>query len=146
MDPLYLALCLLILIGTALTRKRSGISYLLALTCWVGSEIATNLISSPWSSAGYVAFYPFIFLAIPGLFEIAVSSQLVRLIDGAVLVLGSSTIATALLLRSFEADFLHLLYPVCDIVILIAVLVAFVRRPINGRSLLVLTGFLIYTA
>ena len=146
MDLLYLALCLLILIGTALTRKRSGISYLLALTCWVGSEIATNLINSPWSSAGYVAFYPFIFLAIPGLFEIAVSSQLVRLIDGAVLVLGSSTIATALLLRSFKADFLHLLYPVCDIVILIAVLVAFVRRPINGRSLLVLTGFLIYTA
>ena len=146
MDALYLVLCLLILVGTAFTRRRSGISYLLALCFWVSSEIATNLINSQWSSAGYVAFYPFIFLAIPALFEIEVHGQLVRLIDGAVLVLGSSTIATTFLLRSFKADFLHLLYPVCDIVILIAVLVAFVRRPINGRSLLVLSGFLIYTA
>ena len=146
MDALYLVLCLLILVGTTFTRRRSGISYLLALCFWVSSEIATNLINSQWSSAGYVAFYPFIFLAIPGLFEIEVRGQLVRLIDGAVLVLGSSTIATTFLLRSFKADFLHLLYPVCDIVILIAVLVAFVRRPINGRSLLVLSGFLIYTA
>ena len=146
MDALYLVLCLLILVGTAFTRRRSGISYLLALCFWVSSEIATNLINSQWSSAGYVAFYPFIFLAIPALFQIEVHGQLVRLIDGAVLVLGSSTIATTFLLRSFKADFLHLLYPVCDIVILIAVLVAFVRRPINGRSLLVLSGFLIYTA
>ena len=146
MDSLYLVLCLLILVGTAFTRRRSGISYLLALCFWVSSEIATNLINSQWSSAGYVAFYPFIFLAIPALFEIEEHGQLVRLIDGAVLVLGSSTIATTFLLRSFKADFLHLLYPVCDIVILIAVLVAFVRRPINGRSLLVLSGFLIYTA
>ena len=146
MDALYLVLCLLILVGTAFTRRRSGISYLLALCFWVSSEIATNLINSQWSSAGYVAFYPFIFLAIPALFEIEVHGQLVRLIDGAVLVLGSSTIATTFLLRSFKADFLHLLYPVCDIVVLIAVLVAFVRRPINGRSLLVLSGFLIYTA
>ena len=146
MDALYLVLCLLILVGTAFTRRRSGISYLFALCFWVSSEIATNLINSQWSSAGYVAFYPFIFLAIPALFEIEVHGQLVRLIDGAVLVLGSSTIATTFLLRSFKADFLHLLYPVCDIVILIAVLVAFVRRPINGRSLLVLSGFLIYTA
>ena len=146
MDALYLVLCLLILVGTAFTRRRSGISYLLALCFWVSSEIATNLINSQWSSAGYVAFYPFIFLAIPALFEIEVHGQLVRLIDGAVLVLGSSTIATTFLLRTFKADFLHLLYPVCDIVILIAVLVAFVRRPINGRSLLVLSGFLIYTA
>ena len=146
MDALYLVLCLLILVGTAFTRRRSGISYLFALCFWVSSEIATNLINSQWSSAGYVAFYPFIFLAIPALFEIEVHGQLVRLIDGAVLVLGSSTIATTFLLRTFKADFLHLLYPVCDIVILIAVLVAFVRRPINGRSLLVLSGFLIYTA
>ena len=146
MDAIYLTLCLLILLGTLLTKNRCGLAYVLAISCWVASEVATNLIHSPWSSAGYVAFYPFVFLAIPGLFEIKVSDELVRLIDGAVLVLGSSTIATAFLLKSFKADFLHLLYPVCDIVILIAVLVAFVRRPINGRSLLVLSGFFVYTA
>jgi diguanylate cyclase (GGDEF)-like protein len=49
------------------------------------------------------------------------------------------------LLRNFRADFLHLLYPICDIIILVAVLMAFVRRPINTRSFLVLLGFVTYT-
>ena len=84
-------------------------------------------------------------LAIPALFEINQSGGLVRFIDGAVLILGSSTIITAFLLRNFRADFLHLLYPICDIIILVAVLIAFVRRPINTRSFLVLLGFLTYT-
>ena len=152
MDFTYLALTIAILIITALARNRSTAPYLVALIFWTSSEIATSFLFTGdalypyWSSAGYVAFYPFIFFAIPALFEINQSGGLVRLIDGAVLVLGSSTIATALLLRNFQADFLHLLYPICDIIILIAVLVAFVRRPINSRSFLVLTGFLVYTA
>jgi diguanylate cyclase (GGDEF)-like protein len=151
MDLTYLALSLAIVAATALAKSRGATPYLLALIFWVSSEIATSFpisgISSYalWSSSGYVAFYPLIFSAIPALFEINQSGGFVRLIDGAVLVLGSSTIATALLLRNFQADFLHLLYPICDIIILIAVLVAFVRRPINSRSFLVLMGFLIYT-
>ena len=144
MNLIYLAICAALLVATFFARKRNGTLYLLALCAWVGSEIATNYLPSQWltwASAGYVAFYPLIFVAIPSLFEINQSSEIVRLIDGAVLVLGSSTIASALLLRKIEADFLHLLYPVCDIVILIAVLISFARRPINGRSLLVLTVF-----
>lgn len=149
MDLIYLSLCLGILAATFFARNRNLISYLLALTFWILSEIATGLVNPElfnWASAGYVAFYPLIFLAIPTLFEIEISGELVRLIDGAILVLGCSAIASTILLRSFKSDFLHLLYPVCDLVILIAVLVAFVRRPINSRSLLVLSGFLIYSA
>ena len=149
MNLIYLAICAALLVATFFARKRNGALYLLALCAWVGSEIATNYLPLQWltwSSAGYVVFYPLIFVAIPSLFEIDQSSEIVRLIDGAVLVLGSSTIASALLLRQIEADFLHLLYPVCDLVILIAVLISFARRPINGRSLLVLSGFLIYSA
>ncbi len=149
MNLIYLAICAALLVATFFARKRNGTLYLLALSAWVSSELATNYLPSQWltwASAGYVAFYPLIFVAIPSLFEINQSSEIVRLIDGAVLVLGSSTIASALLLRKIEADFLHLLYPVCDIVILIAVLISFARRPINGRSLLVLTGFIIYSA
>lgn len=150
MDLIYLAICLAILVATVLAKNRNGLLYLFALSSWVLSEIATNLIQSPWSSTGYVLFYPLIFVAIPALFEIAQEGQLIRLIDGAVLVLGSSAILSAILsaifAKSFKADFLHLLYPVCDNIILIAVLVAFVRRPINGRSLLVLSGFLVFTA
>ena len=149
MNLIYLAICAALLVATFFARKRNGTLYLLALSAWVGSEISTNYLPTQWltwSSAGYVVFYPLIFVAIPSLFEIDQSSEIVRLIDGAVLVLGSSTIASALLLRQIEADFLHLLYPVCDLVILIAVLISFARRPINGRSLLVLSGFLIYSA
>lgn len=145
MNPIYLALCLAILLATLLAKSRNFI-YLAALALWIASEVASHLIETPWSSTGYVLFYPLVFVAIPALFEIDQSNEIVRLIDGAVLVLGSSTIVTALLLRNFQADFLHLLYPICDIVILIAVLVAFVRRPINGKSLLVLTGFVLYSA
>ena len=145
MNPIYLALCLAILLATLLAKSRNFI-YLAALALWIASEVASHLIETPWASTGYVLFYPLVFVAIPALFEIDQSNEIVRLIDGAVLVLGSSTIVTALLLRNFQADFLHLLYPICDIVILIAVLVAFVRRPINGKSLLVLTGFVLYSA
>ena len=145
MNPIYLGICLAILLATTLAKSRNNI-YLIALAFWIASEVATHFIESSWVSVGYVLFYPLIFLATPALFEIDQSNDLVRLIDGAVLVLGSSTILSALLLRNFQADFLHLLYPICDIVILIAVLIAFVRRPINGKSLLVLAGFIIYSA
>jgi diguanylate cyclase (GGDEF)-like protein len=145
MDLNYLAISLAILISTALARSKSAIPYLLAIICWFTSEVATNLNFSGWSSAGYVAFYPLVFLAIPGLFEINLSGSLVSLLDGAILVLGSSTIATVLLIRNFRSDFLHLIYAICDMIVLIAVLMTFVRRQINTKSFLVLMGFLIYT-
>lgn len=149
MNFIYLGFCAALFVATSFARKRNGILYLLALTAWISSEIATTFLPAEmlnWASTGYVLFYPLIFVAIPSLFEIDQSSEIVRLIDGAVLVLGSSTIASVLLLRQIQADFLHLLYPVCDLIILIAVLISFARRPINGRSLLLLTGFLIYSA
>jgi diguanylate cyclase (GGDEF)-like protein len=151
---LYLLYCAALLTLTFVGSRRSKIRqqhfYLLALIAWISSELATqlignNLVSFPWTSIGYVLFYPLIFVSIPALFEIAQESELVQLIDGAILVLGSSTIAAALLLRKLRADFLHLLYPICDLILLIAVLIAFGRRPITGRSLLILLGFLIYS-
>lgn len=154
-DLVYLGSCLTLLTTSLLARHRNGYLYFSALLLWVISEIISIFVISPWASFGYVAFYPLAFLAIPELFEITqkqdqiqeqVNRQhLVNLIDGAILVLGTSTIATALLLRSIQADFLHILYPICDLILLIAVLICFARRPINGRSLLVLIGFLIYT-
>ncbi|MEY4693174.1 MAG: hypothetical protein RL437_454 [Actinomycetota bacterium] len=146
MDLIYLALCLAILLATAIARNRNGLLYLLALTSWVISEITTNIFLTPWSSAGYVLFYPLIFVALPSLFEIEQAGQLMRLLDGSVLVLGTSAIFSAIFLRNFKSDFLHLLYPVCDIIILIAALVSFARRPINSRSFLALSGLLVFTA
>jgi diguanylate cyclase (GGDEF)-like protein len=134
------------LIATAIAKNRNGLLYLLALTSWVISEITTNIFPTPWSSAGYVLFYPLIFVALPSLFAIEPAGQLIRLLDGSVLVLGTSAIFSAIFLRNFKSDFLHLLYPVCDIIILIAALVAFARRPINSRSFLALSGLLVFTA
>lgn len=149
MDLFYLGAALAILALSIFARIKSesaGALLPLSIFSWLGSEIATQYSSSLWASFGYVAFYPIIFISIPKLFEIDQKNEIVRLLDGAVLVLGSSTVVSALLLRSIRADFLHILYPICDFVILIAVLVAFVRRPINGRSLLVLSGFIIYSS
>lgn len=144
-DLVYLSCGLLIILATYLAKFRNGSIYLGAVTVWVISEFASSITTSSWASAGYVIFYPLAFLAIPGLFELALSSGLVRWIDGAILVLGSSTIATALLLRTISADFLHILYPICDLILLISTLICFARRPINTRSLLVLSGILIYS-
>ena len=144
-DLVYLSCGLLIILATYLAKFRNGWIYLGAVTVWVISEFASSITTSSWASAGYVIFYPLVFLAIPGLFELALSSGLVRWIDGAILVLGSSTIATALLLRTISADFLHILYPICDLILLISTLICFARRPINTRSLLVLSGILIYS-
>ena len=145
---IYIAICAVLLALTYLanfSKSKLGSFYFFALAAWVASEIASQIIDSKWSSAGYVLFYPLVFMAIPELFEISQKTEIVRLIDGAVLVLGSSTIASALLLRQIHADFLHILYPVCDLIILIAVLVCFARRPITARSLLVLIGFILYS-
>lgn len=145
MDLGYLLASILILATSLLAKNRKSLLFSIALALWVTSEIATQLSVSLWASSGYVLFYPAIFLAIPALFEIESSGELVRLLDGVILVLGSSAIISALLFRHLQSDFLHLLYPICDLILLIAVLVAFVRRPINARSSLVLSGFLIYT-
>ena len=149
-SALYLLICAGIVLATYLSNFRTHTEqlnfYLLALISWVMSEVATQFINSVWTSTGYVLFYPLIFMAIPQLFEVAQETEIVRLIDGAVLVLGSSTIAAAFLLRRIKSDFLHVLYPICDLILLIAVLVAFARRPITGRSLLILLGFLTYSA
>lgn len=139
-------LCITLLIANYLARKRNGWLFLLAITCWVLSSLASQITSSQWASIGYVLFYPIAFVAIPTLFEIDEQSELIRLIDGTILVLGTSTISTALLLRKIQADFLHILYPICDLILVIATLVAFARRPITTRSFLVLSGFIIYTA
>lgn len=146
MDLFYLAICISLLLLATMAKHRNGLLFPIALLLWISSEIATWFFTSAWASAGYVAFYPIIFVAIPKLFEISQESELVSIIDGAVLILGSSTIASALLLRKLHADFLHILYPVCDLILLIAVLISFARRPITSRSLMLLFGFLIFTA
>ena len=150
MNLIYLAASILVLVITLFAKYRNGFLYLLALTLWVSSAFATELLSSSsaiyLASAGYVLFYPLVFAAIPALFEIDQDTEIIRLIDGAILVLGSSTLFSVFLLRSIHSDFLHILYPLCDLILLIGVLIAFARRPINLRSFLILVGFLIFSA
>ncbi|MFM8921704.1 MAG: diguanylate cyclase domain-containing protein [Candidatus Nanopelagicaceae bacterium] len=141
---LYIAICAALIFANYLARQRNGPLFLIALIAWSTSELASQIFDSTWASVGYVLFYPIAFLAIPALFEINQKSELIRLIDGAILVLGTSAIATTLLLRKIHSDFLHILYPICDLILLIAVFIAFARRPITIRSLLMLSGFLIY--
>jgi len=146
MELLNWLMTLALLTAAIKAIHRKGWLFFAALLSWAISEVASNFIFNNWSSAGYVLFYPLIYVAIPSLFEIDQKGELVKLIDGAVLVLGTSTVATALLFKSISADFLHILYPICDLILLIAVFICFVRRPVNLRSALLLLGFLIYSA
>ena len=141
---LYVAVCAILILANYIASKRTGSAFLFALIVWSTSELASQIFDSTWASVGYVLFYPIAFLSIPELFGINQKSELIRLIDGAILVLGTSAIATALLLRQIQADFLHILYPICDLILLIAVFIVFARRPVTFRSFLVLSGFLIY--
>ena len=144
MNLLYTSLCISLVPLTILAKYRNGYLFIFALISWVASELMSPLLHTNWSSLGYIIFYPLIFIAIPELFEINQKTGLIRLLDGTILVLGSSTLVSAFLFRPIHADFLHIFYPVCDLILLIAVLIVFVRRPINLRSFLILLGFLIY--
>ena len=146
MDLPYLVACAALFLISYFAKHRNGALFLYALLAWIISAICSQLFTSGWSSAGYLIFYPLIFGAIPKLFEISQDTQMVRLIDGSVITLGSSTVFSAFILRHLPADFIHIFYPICDLILLIAVLIAVSRRPLNLRSFLITVGFAIFTA
>ena len=146
MDLPYLVACAALFLISYFAKHRNGALFLYALLAWIISAICSQLFTSGWSSAGYLIFYPVIFGAIPKLFEISQDTQMVRLIDGSVITLGSSTVISAFVLRHLPADFIHIFYPICDLILLIAVLIAVSRRPLNLRSSLITSGFAIFAA
>ena len=99
MDLPYVVACAALLLISYFAKHRNGTLFLSAISAWITSAISSQFFISNWSSVGYLMFYPLIFGAIPKLFEISQETQMVHLIDGSVITLGSSTVISAIALQ-----------------------------------------------
>jgi diguanylate cyclase (GGDEF)-like protein len=132
----------------------------LALASWgIGSTVSSlseffnfSENSILVANISYSLFYPFAFLAIPRIFGRRSKLQLLEILDAGIFGLGLSSIVTALILIKFLANipgdsagaFFAVLYPVCDIaLVVIAVVSAFVSG-ISKRAFLLISGILIF--
>ena len=128
---------------TALTAKyKAGIFFALATIFW-SSGVA--LINWPlYSNIWYLIFYPFLFIAIPRLFQIDRESNFVNLIDATILVLGISTLSAGLIIDQSQS-FFQIMFLIADLIILIWTFTCAIRRPLTFNSALITLGISIFT-
>ena len=108
--------------------------------------------SSLVSNISYSLFYPFAFLAIPRIIGRRAKLQLLEILDAAIFGLGLSSIVTALILIKFITNipgdsanaFFAVLYPVCDIALVVIAIVSAFISGFSKRSILLITGILTF--
>jgi diguanylate cyclase (GGDEF)-like protein len=140
---LYNAVPLSLLILSAFALKsedlRTRITFELALFFWFAGSVLSSLTAvyllgqnlQVISDFLYLLFYPLIFIAIPRLIRTSISSTILENIDAAIVALGVSALASALLMKpvlpNYSGDqlaiFFAIIFPVADIV-LIALLIS----------------------
>jgi diguanylate cyclase (GGDEF)-like protein len=134
-----LALLLLSICALKGEDLRTRLSFELALFFWFAGSVISSLTAVYLFTANlqliseflYLLFYPLIFIAIPRLLSSSVSSTILENIDAAIVALGVSALASALLMKpvlpNFNGDqletFFAIIFPVADIV-LIALIVS----------------------
>lgn len=134
----------------------------LACLAWgIGSIISsisefylTMANSQILSNIAYTSFYPFALLAIPRIIGKRVKLKFIEILDVAIFGLGLSSIATALLLKQLiprfpgsEVDaFFSVLYPICDIALVVSVIIGIVTNGLSKRTTLLLLGILIFAS
>ena len=132
----------------------------LAVTAWAIGSLSSSLIeflnlnfdSVLFSNIAYSLFYPFAFLAIPRILGRRQRLRLLELLDAAIFGLGLSSIVTALILIQFISNipgdstsaFFAVLYPVCDIALVVIAIVSAVVSGLSTRSVLLITGVLVF--
>ena len=132
----------------------------LAIASWgIGSIYSSlaqflnfNANSLLFSNIAYSLFYPFAFLAIPRILGRRQRLRLLELLDAAIFGLGLSSIVTALILIQFISNipgdstsaFFAVLYPVCDIALVVIAVVSAVISGFSTRSVLLITGVLVF--
>jgi diguanylate cyclase (GGDEF)-like protein len=126
---------------------RTRLSFELALFFWFAGSVISSLTAvyllpntlQVISDFLYLLFYPFIFIAIPRLIRTNISNTILENIDAAIVALGVSALATALLMKpvlpNYSGDqletFFAIIFPVADIV-LIALIISL--NPFQGLS------------
>ena len=134
----------------------------LAITFWgIGSTLNSygefyQLPSSAqlFAQASYALFYPCALIAIPRSLVRGRRLNPLELLDSAIFGLGISSIATALFLSrvfpqsliNLQDQFFSLLYPVCDLLLLIIATVALVTHRLQARAVLLFLGIAIFSA
>ena len=148
-----LALSFLALKGEDL---RTRLSLELALFFWVIGSVISSLTAvyllennlQIISDFLYLLFYPLIFIAIPRLFNSNVPSTILENIDAAIVALGVSTLAAALLMKpvlpNFSGDqletFFAIVFPVADIVLIALIISLNPFQQMNPRNLILSIG------
>jgi diguanylate cyclase len=157
-----LALLLLSIYALKGEDLRTRLSFELALFFWfagsaLSSLTAVYLFTGNFQLASeflYLLFYPFIFIAIPRLLNSNISSSFLENIDAAIVALGVSALASALLMKpvlpNFNGDqletFFAIIFPVADIVLIALVISINPFHQINWRSFILTFGIFAFAA
>lgn len=104
------------------------------------------------SNIAYSLFYPFALLAIPRIVGRRARLQIIEILDAAIFGLGLSSIVTALILIKFienipgdsASAFFAVLYPICDIALVVIAVVGVFISGLSKRSILLLLGILVF--
>ena len=133
----------------------------LAITFWGFGSILnsySDFYSLPEGSqllaqVSYTLFYPLALIAIPRSLARGRKLNPLELLDAAIFGLGISSIATALFLTrvfpqsliNVQDQFFSLLYPVCDLVLLIVASIALVTHRLQARASVLFLGITLFT-
>ena len=157
-----LALLLLSIYALKGEDLRTRLSFELALFFWFAGSVlssltAVYLFTGNFQLASeflYLLFYPCIFIAIPRLLNSNISSTFLENIDAAIVALGASALASALLMKpvlpNFNGDqletFFAIIFPVADIVLIALVISINPFHQINWRSFILSFGIFAFAA
>jgi len=157
-------LCLLILSIFALKGEdlRTSISLELALLFWFTGSVLSSLTAvyllghnlQVISDFLYLLFYPLIFIAIPRLLRTNTSSTILENIDAAIVALGVSALAAALLMKpvlpSYNGNqletFFTIIFPVADIVLIALIISLNPFQRVNWRNFILSFGVIAFAA
>jgi diguanylate cyclase (GGDEF)-like protein len=141
---------------------RTRLSFELALFFWFLGSVISSLTAvyllpnnlQVISDFLYLLFYPFIFVAIPRLLRTSVSSTILENIDAAIVALGVSALAAALLMKpvlpNYSGDqletFFAVIFPAADIVLIALIISLNPFQRINWRSSILSLGIFAFAA
>ena len=102
----------------------------------------------------YTLFYPFAFMAIPRILSRGRTLNSIELLDSAIFGLGLSSIVTALFFthvfprnaESSQDQFFSLLFPICDLLLLVIASVALITHRIRPRALTLFLGLFLFSS
>ena len=141
---------------------RTRLSFELALFFWFAGSVISSLTAVYLFTANlqliseflYLLFYPFVFIAIPRLLNSNVSSTILENIDAAIVALGVSALASALLMKpvlpNYNGDqletFFAIIFPVADIVLIALIISLNPFHQINWRNFILSFGIFAFAA